>query len=170
MVNVAMIVAMDEQGVIGRNNALPWRLPEDLRYFRRMTMGKPVVMGRKTWESIGRPLPGRRNIVVTRDENYQAPGADVVVGVEQALALATDIALVDGMDEIMVIGGARLYREVLPVANRLYLTRVHAEVEGDACLSLSLDGWHKDSEERHGACDENQYSYSFQRFSRSPRS
>ena len=122
---VSIIVARARNGVIGREGALPWRLPADLRHFRETTMGKPVIMGRRTWESIGRPLPGRRNIVVTRQSNYHAVGAEIASSWDAALALAGDAP------EVMVIGGAALYREALPIAHRIYLTDVQASVEGD---------------------------------------
>ena len=162
-----MIVAAAENGVIGRNNALPWRLAEDLRYFKRVTMGKPIVMGRKTFESIGRPLPGRTNIVITRREAYQAEGVRVVSGLDEALQLAEDIALIDGVEELMVIGGAEIYAAALPRAQRLYLTEVHANVEGDAVLPpVDWSEWQEVSRERHAAVPPNPYDYSFVLFER----
>lgn len=159
---LSVIVAAARNGVIGRNNALPWHLPEDLRYFRRVTMGKPVVMGRKTFESIGRPLPGRTNIVVTRQAGYAPEGARVVASLAEALALAEDIALIDGTEELMVIGGAEIYREALPLATRLYLTEVHADVEGDAFLPpIDWVQWREVARERHDAGGSNPYPYSF---------
>jgi len=123
---ISLIVAMAQNGVIGRANALPWeRLPEDLKRFRSYTLGKPVLMGRKTFESIGRSLPGRNNLVLTRDRAWSAPGVRVVHSVEEALAQAA------GSDELVVIGGAEIYRLVLPFARRMYLTHVHADVPGD---------------------------------------
>jgi dihydrofolate reductase len=131
-VKLALIAAVAENGVIGRDNKLPWYLPEDLKFFKRTTMGKPVVMGRKTWESIGRPLPGRTNIVLTRQLDYQAAGARVVPTLEAALELAESIALIDGGDELVVIGGEEIYRLALPMADKIYMTEVHALTEGDA--------------------------------------
>jgi dihydrofolate reductase len=131
---VAAIVAAADNDVIGRNNALPWDLPADLAHFRRVTMGKPILMGRRTFESIGRPLPGRTNIVISRDPNYAAAGVRVVSSVEAALALAEDIALIDGSDELVVIGGAEIYALAMPAVTRLYLTRVHLAPAGDAYL------------------------------------
>ena len=122
---VSLIVAMAQNGVIGRGNSLPWRLPEDLKRFRSFTLGKPVLMGRKTFESIGRALPGRANLVLTRDRGWSAPGVTVVHSVEDALARAA------ASDELVVIGGAEIYRLVLPFARRIYLTHVHADVPGD---------------------------------------
>ena len=124
---LSLIVAVSDDGVIGRDGALPWRLSADLRYFKKRTMGKPVIMGRRTWASIGRPLPGRDNIVVTRNRAFDAPGATVVHDIESALDAAGDTS------EIMIIGGETLYRALLPRADRVYLTRVHVAVpDGDA--------------------------------------
>lgn len=131
---LAIIVAAARNGVIGNNNQLPWHLPQDLKYFKAITLGKPVIMGRKTYESIGRPLPGRTNIVVTRSGDWQADGVVVVNSLEQALvearkALANSTASVS---EAMIIGGAEIYRSALPLVERVYLTRVEIEPEGDA--------------------------------------
>lgn len=131
---IALIVAAADNDIIGRENALPWRLPADLAHFKRRTMGKPILMGRRTFESIGRPLPGRSNIVISRDVSYQPDGVKVVNNVDAALALARDIALIDGAEELMVIGGAEIYALTLPHAQRLYLTRVHTTPTGDASL------------------------------------
>jgi dihydrofolate reductase len=125
---LALIVAVAANDVIGRDNRLPWHLPEDLRYFKRMTLGKPVLMGRKTWESIGHPLPGRPNLVVSTRPGWTAPGALVAPSLTEALRLAEPLA---GDGEIMVIGGARLFTEALPLARRLYLTEVHGHFDGD---------------------------------------
>ncbi len=129
---VALVVAMAENRVIGREGGLPWHIPGDLALFRKTTMGKPIVMGRKTWESLGRPLPGRPNIVITRDSGYKAEGATVVNDLEQALNHASYLAGGLGVDEIMVIGGAEIYRLAFPKADRLYLTQVALCPEGDA--------------------------------------
>ncbi|WP_439102696.1 dihydrofolate reductase [Congregibacter sp.] len=131
---IALIVAAADNDVIGRNNALPWDLPGDLAHFKRTTMGKPILMGRLTFESIGRPLPGRTNIVISRDPDYQAEGVRSVQSLDDAIELAESIALIDGSDELMVIGGAQIYALALPRASHLYLTRVHAEPTGDAFL------------------------------------
>jgi dihydrofolate reductase len=162
VLTLSIIVAASRNRVIGRNNALPWHLPEDLRYFKRVTMGKPIVMGRKTFESIGRPLPGRTNIVVTRQPGYSAEGLRVVASLEQALALAKDIALVDGAEELMVIGGAEIYRAALPLARRIYLTEVDADVEGDAFLPpIDWSEWREISRQHFDADGGNPYPYSF---------
>ena len=122
---ITLIVAVADNGVIGRDNALPWHLPDDLKRFKRLTLGKPIVMGRKTFESIGKPLPGRQNIVVTRDANYRREGITVVHGIDDAVRAAGEAT------ELMVIGGAELFRLFLPRATRIHLTRVHADVAGD---------------------------------------
>ena len=159
---LALIVAAAENGVIGRDNQLPWHLPEDLGYFKRVTMGKPIVMGRKTYESIGRPLPGRTNIVITRNPDWQAEGVRALPDMEAALALAEEIALIDGAEELMVIGGAEIYAAALPLADRIYLTRVHADVDGDAWLpEIDWSQWQELGRERHSASDSNPYDYSF---------
>ena len=131
-VRIAFVVAVAENGIIGRNGKLPWRLPSDLKRFRQVTLGKPVVMGRKTYDSIGKPLDGRENIVVTRQEGFSRPGVHVASSVEQALALGQELAEGRGVDEVMVIGGAEVYRVARPRAERIYLTLVHAEPKGDA--------------------------------------
>ncbi len=146
-IRLAMIAAMSRNRVIGRDNALPWHISADLKHFKRTTLGKPVVMGRKTFESIGRPLPGRTNIVVTRQEGYRPEGVRVATSTASALALADDVAAADGAAEVMVIGGEQLYRSLLPHAERLYLTEVDAEVEGDAFFPELDACWEVASEE-----------------------
>ena len=162
MVQLAVIVAAADNGVIGCNDALPWHLPEDLRYFKRVTMGKPIIMGRNTWESIGRPLPGRTNIVITRDKTFTAAGVKIVHSLEDALSLAQSISLIDGAQEVVVIGGAQIYALALPIADRLYLTQVHAEVEGDAHFPVfDLTQWEELGREDYSASGPNPYDYSF---------
>jgi len=160
---IALIVAMAENGVIGKNNALPWHLPEDLKYFKATTMAKPIIMGRKTYESIGRPLPGRTNIVLTRDETCLFPeSVRRVADLAEAVKLAEAIAKEGGADEVMVIGGQQIYQLFMPIAERLYLTKVHASVDGDAYLTgINENEWHLLSEELHDANDINPYPYSF---------
>ncbi|MEX0603639.1 MAG: dihydrofolate reductase [Marinobacter sp.] len=159
----ALIVAMSRNRVIGRNNALPWYLPEDLRYFKQATMGKPIIMGRKTWDSIGRPLPGRLNIVVTRDRDWQPPaGAVRDTSLEQAFVRATAQAELEDGDEVMVIGGGQIFADVLPQIDRMYVTEVHAEVEGDAYFpEVNWDEWEEIGREDFSASDNNPYDYSF---------
>ncbi|MDI1478312.1 dihydrofolate reductase [Polyangium sp. y55x31] len=130
---LALIAAVAENGVIGVENRLPWRLPGDLAHFKATTMGKPILMGRKTWESIGgKPLPGRKNLVVTRKDDYHAPGAVVCHGFAEALERARRLAVESGAGEVVVIGGEGLFAEALVEADRLYLTEVHARPAGDA--------------------------------------
>jgi dihydrofolate reductase len=129
---IAVFVAMAENGVIGKDNGLPWRLPSDLKRFKAATMGKPLVMGRKTFESIGRILPGRLTVVVTRDPAFRAEGAEIVGSLPEAFRLATSRArCMAGADEICVVGGGEIYRQALDFADRLYVTHVLAKVEGD---------------------------------------
>jgi dihydrofolate reductase len=129
--DISLIWAMSDNGVIGRDSSLPWRLPKDMQFFMTATMGKPVIMGRKTFESMKAPLPGRTNIVMTREPDYARAGVTVVGNFAEALKAAKAQCEVDGVDEIMVAGGAEIYRLGLVVATRLYVTRVHAQVEGD---------------------------------------
>lgn len=159
---VAMIVAAAQNGVIGRENQLPWHLPNDLKYFKRVTLGKPVIMGRNTFESIGRPLPGRCNIVVTRRTDYQPEGVRVVSSVSEAIALGREVALLDGAEEVMVIGGSQIYTAALPLVERIYLTKVMAAVEGDAHLpEIDWNQWLELASEEFTAEGANPYDYSF---------
>ncbi len=128
---ISLIVAAAENNVIGRDGGLPWRLSSDLKTFRRLTLGKPVIMGRRTFMSIGKPLDGRDNIIVTRDPAFEVAGVSACDSISDALTLARVLAKTRGADEIMVIGGAGVYEATLPVADRIYLTRVHATVDGD---------------------------------------
>jgi dihydrofolate reductase len=153
---IALVVAAARNDVIGERNRLPWRLPADLKHFKQITMGKPVVMGRKTFESIGRPLPGRANIVLTQSGDYTAPGCQVVHSVDQALAAAA------GSDEVMVIGGGTLYAACLSRATRIYLTRIHHDFAGDARFpALDVRQWRETYRRDHAADDKNPYAYSF---------
>ncbi|WP_455234718.1 type 3 dihydrofolate reductase [Thiogranum longum] len=153
---VSLVVAMAENRVIGRDNELPWRLSADLQHFKALTMGKPIIMGRKTYESIGRPLPGRICIVVTRDSSYTAEGCRVAHSVGQALETAA------GYDEVMIIGGADLYGQLLERADRLYLTLVRAEIDGDAWFpEFDAQQWREIARESHQADEKNQYDYDF---------
>lgn len=162
MTELAIIVAVAENGVIGNDNALPWRLPEDLQNFKRITMGKPVVMGRKTYDSIGKPLPGRTNIVVTRNVSFHAEGLQVAHSLEEALAKASEIAARAGVEEVMVMGGAEIYAATIPRADRLYMTEVHANVEGDAILpAIDWACWREVRREHRVAQSPNPYDYSF---------
>lgn len=167
---IALIVARARNGVIGRNNTMPWHLPEDLRYFKRVTLGKPVIMGRNTWESLGKPLPGRDNIVITRNKNFHADGAMVVNDLEAALLLADSLADTRGVDELMVIGGAQIYAEALPHVTRAYITEVHADIEGDTVFSgINPLEWRETAREDFAACEKNPYDYSFVTFEKLER-
>ena len=153
---ISLVAAMAKNRVIGKDNQMPWHLPADLKHFKAVTMGKPIIMGRKTYESIGRPLPGRQNIVISRDPNYQLPGCDTATSFNAALEL------IKQQNEIMVVGGGQLYRETLPLANKLYLTFIDLSVEGDtqfpAYEHLSL---RETKRESHQADENNPYNYTF---------
>ena len=153
---ISLIVALARNRVIGRDNQLPWRLSADLQHFKRLTMGKPIVMGRKTCESIGRPLPGRTNIVVTRDSSFSAAGCRVVHSIDAALVAA------GGADEVMIMGGENLYSQLLPRADRLYLTEVQADVSGDAWFpEFDQTQWQELERESHRADEKNEFDYDF---------
>jgi dihydrofolate reductase len=153
---INIVVAMSRNGVIGHNGGLPWRLPADLKQFKSVTMGHPIVMGRKTFESIGRPLPGRQNIIVSRRPDYRTPGCHMVGSLEAALDAAGDV------DEVMVVGGAALYGAALPRTRRIYLTEVQVDLEGDTVFpALDRTEWKETGRDRHGADDNNEYDFSF---------
>ncbi len=146
---------MDEAGLIGRDGKLPWRLPEDLKHFRRLTLGKTVLMGRKTFESLGKPLEGRENWVLTRSVQFSPEGCRVYGDLQAALAAHP-------IGELMVIGGADLYRQTLPLAHRIYLTKVHAQLEGDTRFPLEqLHGWRETEHSSFPADPRHAYPYSF---------
>lgn len=162
---ISIIVAASTNNVIGAQGELPWRLSDDLKRFKQLTMGKPIVMGRRTFESIGRPLPGRQNIVITRQPGYDAAGCDVVASPAAALAAAADAA------EAMIIGGSQVYELFLPKASRLYLTRVHVDIEGDAYFpDFDETAWHLLSSEAHEASDANDFAFDFMTYERSVHS
>jgi dihydrofolate reductase len=154
MPSISLVVAMDEADLIGRDGALPWRLPEDLRHFRRLTLGKTILMGRKTWDSLGKPLDGRRNWVLSRDPAFRPPGAEVFATLDEALAR--------GEEELVVIGGAELYRQTLPLARTLHLTRVHARVDGDTTFpAWSPADFRQTAIEHHPADARHAHAFSF---------
>lgn len=160
MPTLSLIVAYSRNRAIGRDNALPWRLPGDLAHFKRSTLGHPIIMGRKTWESLGRPLPGRTNIVVTRDPGYAAAGAVVVNSLEAALQACRSEA-----QPPYVIGGAQLYALALPLADRILATEVHADVPGDAFFpELPAGLWRETAREPQP--EENGYAYDFVTYAR----
>lgn len=156
---LSIVVAAAENGVIGSKGGLPWRVPSDLKRFRATTIGKPVIMGRKTFQSLPKALDGRDNIVITRDPSYRPPGAIMALNMEAAIAIARDKARERGVDEIMVIGGADIYRQALPVADRVYLTRIHAAPEGDAVfLPLADADWQLVAQEELGRGPNDEYA------------
>jgi dihydrofolate reductase len=155
-VKVTLIVAVADNGVIGRQNELPWRLPEDLKRFKALTMGKPIVMGRKTFESIGKPLPGRTNIVITRQTDLSLPGCVLVDSVPAAVTAAGQV------DEVMIIGGGDIYRQALSQADRVQLTEVHATIDGDAFFpELNAKQWREIAREDYPADERHAHAYSF---------
>ncbi|MDX1605758.1 MAG: type 3 dihydrofolate reductase, partial [Candidatus Competibacterales bacterium] len=153
---LSLVVAMAENRVIGHDGGMPWHLPADLRHFRQLTLGRPVVMGRRTHESIGRPLPGRHNIVLSRRPGYRAEGCTVVASLAQAEQMAGEV------EELMIIGGGELYRQALPRARRIYLTEVHARPEGTVRFpELDRSEWRELRRETHPADDRHPHPYSF---------
>lgn len=137
-----MIAAVAANGVIGRDGGIPWRIPSDMAFFKRTTMGKPIVMGRKQFETMGRPLPGRTNIVVTRQHGYQPDGVIVTASLDAAIERARAVATADGVDEAMVIGGGEIYAQAMPVARRLYISHVGLSPEGDVVFpAIDPDQW-----------------------------
>lgn len=154
---ISLIAAAGENNVIGAENEMPWHLPADLAYFKKTTSGHAVVMGRKTFESIGKPLPNRKNIILTRDQHFQREDCQVIHSVEEALEYEQG-------QELFVIGGAEVYRQFLPHANKVYLTRIHKSFEGDAYFPELGDEWQLTSSEKHVADEKNRYDYEFQIF------
>jgi len=151
---ISLIVATSANGVIGRGGELPWHLSDDLKRFKQLTMGKPIVMGRKTFDSIGRALPGRQNIVLTKQSEFIADGCDVVSSVDAAVTTA------GGAGEIMVIGGSEIYALFLPLANCIYMTRVQVDVDGDTRFpELDDEQWQETEHENHGAGESNDYEF-----------
>jgi len=156
MTIISIIVAIDEQGVIGVNGKLPWRLSDDLKHFKKITMGKPIVMGRKTHESIGRPLPGRENIVISRDQNYKTDGCTVLNSLDEVWEYCID------SEELMITGGAEFYRQALDRAHRIYLTEVHTRVNGDTYFpEFSRAEWKEIQRQDFSTDEKNEYDYSF---------
>ncbi len=156
MTRLALVAALATNGVIGRGGALPWHLPDDLRHFKAVTLGKPVLMGRRTFESIGRPLPGRRNLVLSRGPDIAVSGVETVRNLQEALQRCS------GQEEVCVIGGAVLYAAALPLAQVLYLTRVHADVEGDVRFpAVRWEEWRESARIEHAADERHIYAMSF---------
>jgi dihydrofolate reductase len=162
---ISIIVAASTNNVIGAQGGLPWKVSDDLKRFKQLTLGKPVVMGRRTFESIGRPLPGRRNIVLTRQVDYLASGCEVTASPAGALSAAADA------DEIFIIGGSEIYALFLPKASRIYLTRIQASIDGDARLpDIDEQHWQLVHAEAHDASDANQFAFEFRTYERRGRS
>jgi dihydrofolate reductase len=160
---ISLLVAATENGVIGRDNGMPWHLPDDLKHFKALTLAKPVLMGRRTFESIGRPLPGRLNLVMTRSAGWSVPGVTVVPDLEAAIRAA------GSAPELMVAGGAQVYALALPRAARIYLTRIHAVIEGDTRLpDLSDAEWRESARELHPIDARHPYAMSFVTLERYP--
>lgn len=152
---ISMIAAMAKGRVIGKDNTMPWHLPADFAWFKQKTLGKPVIMGRKTYESIGRPLPGRRNIVISRDENWAAEGVESVTSTDAAIALA------GAVEEAVIIGGGTIYTACLPRADKLYLTFIDADIEGDTCFPDWGEGWLEVEKTAYAADEKNRYNMEF---------
>lgn len=162
---ISLIVAVSENNVIGKNNQLAWHLPADLRYFKEKTTGKPVIMGRKTFDSIveavGRPLPQRQNIVITRNSDFCYESVFRAANLSEAITLAGDVP------EIMILGGSMIFEQALPIADRVYLTRIHHTFEGDVFFPpLDLNSWQLEKEDHHKADEKNAYDYTFQVYGR----
>ena len=155
---ISIIVAIADNGVIGKENGLPWKLPGEMAYFKQKTTGHPIIMGRKTHESIGRPLPGRTNIIISRDPHYRPEGCQSATSLDQALNLAKNFP---GAEEIFIIGGEAIYGLGLPLADKLYITKVDAKITGDKHFHYNAAEWQEISSEPHRADDKNQYSYTF---------
>ncbi|MBB6612078.1 dihydrofolate reductase [Pontibacter sp. Tf4] len=154
---IAIVVAVAENNVIGKDNKLIWHLPADLRFFKNLTMGHPIVMGRKTYESIGKPLPGRTTVIITRQHDFEAPGCIVVNSIDKAIVQAQTID-----QDVYIIGGAEIYKQALSKADTIYLTRVHHTFEGDTFFPEIVENqWEAVSEEKHEPDEKNKYSYSF---------
>jgi dihydrofolate reductase len=166
-VNILLVAAVAENGVIGRGDALPWRLKSDMQHFRALTMGKPVVMGRKTYLSIGKPLTGRTTVVVSRDRGFTAPGIVVAPSLDAALATARGDALRRNADTIIVAGGADIYAQAMPLATQLAITHVHKQIDGDVYFpSIDPNEWHESARSEHQAAAEDEAAFAFVTYER----
>ena len=163
MMKISVIVAVSDNGVIGKDGHLPWHLSQDLKRFKAITTGHHVLLGRKNYEDIGRPLPNRVNLVLSRNENFEAPGCIVVRDMEQALKIAEQ----SGEEELFIIGGASVYERAMPKSTKLYLTKVHAEIDGDVKMPTRGEGWKHLSEEHIGKSEKDDYETTFQVLERS---
>ena len=166
---IVLVAAVGENGVIGRDGKLPWRLKSDLKHFRAITWGKPVIMGRKTYQTLQRPLPGRTNIVVTRDEKFSAPGVLAAPTLENALATGRGDALRRGANEIAVVGGAEIYAQTLPLAQRIALTLVHMRPKGEALFPpVDTEAWEETERSEHSAGPDDEAPFAFVSYRRRP--
>ena len=163
MMKISVIVAVSDNGVIGKDGHLPWHLSQDLKRFKAITTGHHILLGRKNYEDIGRPLPNRVNLVLSRNAAFEAPGCTVVRDMEQALKIAEQ----SGEEELFIIGGARVYESAMPMATKLYLTKVHAEIDGDVKMPSLGEGWKLLSEEYIGKSEKDDYETTFQVLERS---
>lgn len=160
LLRLSILVAMARNRVIGQNNKLPWHLPADLKHFKFLTMSHTIVMGRKTYESIGRPLPGRTNIIITRQTSFEAPGAMVVNSIEDALQICEETS--HQTSEHFIIGGEKIYQQTLQLCQRMYITEIQKDFEGDAFFpNFNLDDWHETVREKHFSNDEDRLEYHF---------
>ena len=158
-IRLAIVVAMARNHVIGKDDGLPWQLPDDLKWFREVTMGKPIIMGRVTFESIGKALPGRDNIVITRNSDFREENVTVAGDMEDAIAIAEAFAIAREANEIAIIGGAQIYKETLPNVSRIYLTEIDADIEGDTFFpEFSMDEWDRSVAQEIISDDRNQYA------------
>ncbi len=160
--NIALIVAMAENNAIGINNKIPWHVPGELRYFKTVTMGKPIIMGKKTFLSLSKPLPGRVNIVITRDATWHHDGVTVVYSLKDAIECARDIACINDINEVMIIGGAQIYEQALPLADKIYMTRIYKNFEADTFFpSINDNEWTEIFREEHETegCEKLKYAY-----------
>jgi dihydrofolate reductase len=155
---LAIIVAMDNNNLIGTNNSLPWHLPADLQYFKQTTLGKTVVMGRKTYQSIGKPLPNRKNVILTRDVNFSVDGCEIIHSLDELKNYKND--------DVFIIGGSNLYTQTLALANKLYITKIDYEFKGDAYFPKIDNSWNLISNNKHLKDEKNLYNYDFQIFQR----
>ena len=161
---ISLLVAASENNVIGKDNALPWTLPNDMRYFKNQTWGMPVISGRKTYESLGKPLPGRKNIIITRNKNWDGKGTDVVHSLNEAI----DKAITFGANEVFIIGGAQIFQEAMRIATRIYITRIHHQFDGDAFFpEIDHNQWMLTKNVFCHADAKNAYSHTFQVWERS---
>ncbi|SFI01254.1 MULTISPECIES: dihydrofolate reductase [unclassified Bacillus (in: firmicutes)] len=159
---ISLLVAMDKNRLIGKDNQLPWHLPADLAYFKKVTMGHPIIMGRKTFESIGRPLPGRTNIILTRNQNYEMEGCKVIHSIDDVKKMDEQMN-----EELFVIGGAEIFKEVLPFANRLYITQIEEVFEGDTFFpEINYNEWEEVSATQGVTDEKNPYTYAYHVYDR----